>query len=131
MINYEAKATERRTRLGATLFAIGTAVWFLVVAAVHLTSSYQGADYRCSVAGPWSSVASASEASFARGDFSWWPIGRVCEWHMANGDIDVVRTADWGGTVLVYGIAAVAVWGAVLAVWPARRRDTTEPETQP
>ena len=131
MINYEAEATRLRKRVGATVFFLGVVMWLIGAAGTHFVTNYQGAEYNCLVAGPSSPLAYPLEASPVSAGFSWWPVGRECEWHTATGDTVVVRTDDWTATVVLHGIGAIALMGGLLAVWPARRRDTAEPETQP
>jgi hypothetical protein len=105
---------------------VGTILWLLAVAGAHFVTTYQGAEYKCIVDGPGSPRAYPLEASPVSADFAWWPIGRECEWPTATGETVVVYTDNWTGTVIVYGIGAVAALGGLVALAPARRRDNAD-----
>ncbi|WP_158251081.1 hypothetical protein [Cryobacterium sp. Y11] len=64
-----------------------------------------------------------SEAVRVQGSFSWWPLGRACNWQRADGQGFVMAGPGWATTITFLVCAAVAsVGGVLIATGNARSR---------
>ena len=103
----------------AALIGAGLVLAVLILAGAHLLANYQGASYKCSVVGPRSAAAALDSEPIGR--FSYWTLGRECEWPRADGDGTVVATNGAEGSLLLLAVMpAVASGGLAMAM--ARRR---------
>lgn len=91
----------------------------------HFLATYQGLDYKCTVDGPHSPFALITEAPVAVGRFGHWPLGRECEWPLADGTGTIVAHSEsWTGTFALVSSLVIAFGGLVLtAVGNFTRRD--------
>jgi H+/Cl- antiporter ClcA len=105
----------RWRRRGTILLITGVLCALIVFTLVYLGATYQGLDYKCWTAGPRSPLAEISEdPAVVTGSFSYWPIGRECEWRRAGGDGTVVVPSDWAGTGAVLLPLLIALGGLFL-----------------
>jgi hypothetical protein len=103
-------------RWGLGLFTLGAFMVLMVITFAHLIATYHGLEYGCLVDGPRSTLAIISEApGIVEGRFSYWPLGRECEWVRADGNGTVVaRPESWTGTLALVASASIALSGIVL-----------------
>jgi hypothetical protein len=114
------RASDDRRLLGVVMFGIAAALWLIVVTGAALIAEYQGAEYKCIVDGPHDPRAYPLEAGPVSAGFIMWPMGRECVWPTANGGTVVAQTDDWVPTIAMVCFSAIGLWGAAIAVVPAR-----------
>ena len=103
--------------IGISLIVVGVLAGVCVFALAWLSATYGGLDYKCLVEGPRrvsAPFAVTSEAVRVHGTFSWWPLGRACNWQRADGQGFVIAGPGWSTTVTSLVCAAVASVGGVL-----------------
>jgi hypothetical protein len=112
--------------IGISLIVVGVIAALCVVALAWLAATYGGLDYKCLVEGPRrvsAPFAVTSEAVRVHGSFSWWPLGRACNWQRADGQGFVLAGPGWITTITFLVCAAVAsVGGVLIAIGNARTR---------
>ena len=93
-----------------------------------VAAAWQGATYRCLVDGPTSRLAEVSErAGVVSGSASVWPLGRECEWALADETGTVTtHSGSWSVTLITFAIGA---GGLTLVVAPAVARSLGRRET--
>jgi len=103
--------------LGLIVFGIAGMVWLLVVGGAAFLAEYQGAEYKCSVEGPYVVRAFPSEVGPVSGGFTLWPLGRECEWPTEReGETVVARGDYWAGTVALIALGVTSVAGLGLGI---------------
>ncbi|MCU1408175.1 MAG: hypothetical protein JWM23_255 [Microbacteriaceae bacterium] len=109
-------SAEARSSAGGVFLTAGTVVALGVVLLSYVPAMYHGADYKCLVEGPFSAQAEISERpGIATGRFSFWPLGRECEWARADGrGTVVVNSGNWSATGIAAAASCLAVVGAGL-----------------
>jgi hypothetical protein len=113
-----------RVLLGITVCLLAGVVWVLSASVAFLGATYNGAEKRCFDGGPWSSEMFSPEAGPVSAGFSWWPVGRECEWRTtASGETVIVRNESWGATYALFALGVISASGLVIAAIPTRRRD--------
>ncbi len=95
----------------------------LVVAASYAMATYQGVDYKCIADGPRHPEAVVSEGDIVAGGFSWWPLGRTCEWDGADGAGTVLAQ---GGSYPASAITYSLVAGGAIGVAASFARSRSE-----
>jgi hypothetical protein len=116
--------TRDRALLGITVFLLAGVVWVMSASIAFLGATYNGAEGRCLHGGPWSSEMFSPEAGPVSAGFSWWPVGRECEWRTTGGgETAIVRSESWGATYALLVLGAISVSGLVIAVIPTRQGD--------
>jgi hypothetical protein len=112
--------------IGISLIVVSAIAALSVVALAWLSATYGGLDYKCLVEGPRrvsAPFAVTSEAVRVHGSFSWWPLGRACNWQREDGQGFVIAGPGWTTTITFFVCAAVACAGGVLvAIGNARTR---------
>jgi hypothetical protein len=115
----------RRLRWGASLLVLGGFLALIIYGCAYMFAGYQGLDYNCIVAGPFSPLAVKYEAATATGHFGHWPLGRECEWGRADGAGTVIARSDnWTGTLVLGSALLIALWGVLLMIAGTVRRPT-------
>lgn len=111
-----AIATSRsQVRWGLTLVVLGVGMALIVYSLAFMLATYQGLDYRCTVAGPTSPLAEVTEESVVRGEFAHWPLRRQCTQPRADGTgVIVTRSDGWTGTILLITSLSIALGGVIL-----------------
>jgi len=102
--------------IGIALILLGISAALGVVAFTWLAASYGGLDHKCIVDGPRrdsAPFALVSEAVRVHGYFSWWPLGRTCDWERADGQGFVTAGPGWTNTIVFASCVAIAIVGAV------------------
>lgn len=114
--------------IGISLIVVGVIAALCVVALAWLSATYGGLDYKCLVEGPRrvsAPFAVTSEAVRVHGSFSWWPLGRACNWQRADGQGFVTAGPGWTTTITFLVCAAVAsVGGVLIAIGNVRSRSS-------
>lgn len=105
----------RTTAVAVMLLGVMTSIG--VVGFTWLAASYGGLDYRCIADGPrreYAPFAVVSEAVQVHGFFSWWPMGRACEWERADGHGFVTAGPGWSATIVFVSCVVIATAGAIV-----------------
>lgn len=119
---------------GISLIVVGVIAAVGVVAVAWLSATYGGLDYKCVVEGPRRTAAPfalASEAVRVSGSFSFWPLGRACDWQRADGQGFVTAGPGWTTTIIfLVGVGIASIGGLLLAVGSAGTRSAAAKRAQ-
>ncbi|MBC7763045.1 MAG: hypothetical protein H7201_14880 [Candidatus Saccharibacteria bacterium] len=110
-----SRSASTRT-IGIALILLGVCAALGVVAFTWLAATYGGLHYKCIVEGPRrdsAPFALVSEEARVHGYFSWWPLGRTCDWERADGQGFVPAGPGWTNTILFVGCVVIAIVGAI------------------
>ena len=114
--------TKARRLLGVTIFVLAGIVWSLSAAYAIIAANHGGLHAGCADSGPWHIDGVNPEAAPVDARFSWWPVGRACEWPASDGGATVVvHKESWTATYSLLTLGALSLSGAVIAVLPARK----------
>ena len=120
--------------IGISLIVVGVIAALCVVALARRSATHGGLDYKCLVEGPRQVSAPfmvTSEAVRVHGSFSWWPLGRACNWQRADDQGFVTANPVWTTTITFLVCAADAsVNGHLIAIGNAPTRSLTAAEHQ-
>ena len=115
-------ATYARRLLGLTIFVLAGVVWVLSALAAILAAHHDGVEAGCWRSGPWPTELSSVDSGPVSARFSWWPVGRECEWQSADGTASVITRSDsWAETSWLVGLGALSASGIVITLFPARK----------
>ncbi len=110
-------AAEERRRILRAVSLCTLGLGLLAVAASYVLASYQGVDYKCITSGPFHPGAVVSEGDIVVGGFSWWPLGRSCEWDRADGNGRLsAQSGSFPASAITYTLIAGGTLGAAASV---------------
>lgn len=113
-----------RGKVGLCLAICGASLSLLWVSIVRAVSFHGGIQHGCITEGPFdvaSPHAVLTPAVDVRGYFSWFPLGRACEWPRTDGGGVVTALPEWGGTIVALMGIAVGLIGLGLLALSLRR----------
>ena len=118
----EMNGTYARRLLGLTIFVLAGVVWVLSASVAIVAANHDGLHTGCWRSGPWPTGMGSVESAPVGARFSWWPVGRECEWRSADGTRSVIVQGDsWVATSVLVGLGALSASGVVIALLPARK----------
>jgi hypothetical protein len=116
--------TKARRILGVSIFVLAGIVWALGAGSAMIIANQGGAHVACARSGPWQVEGSITDAAPVDASFSWWPVGRECEWPTTDGSTAlVVQDESWTATYTLLALGAISLSGIVVTLLPARKLD--------
>jgi hypothetical protein len=114
--------TKARRLLGVTIFVLAGIVWALSAGSAIVIANHGGLHAACASSGPWQVNGANPEAGPVDARFSWWPVGRACEWPASDGGTALVaQNESWTATYSLLALGALSLSGLVITLLPARR----------